>query len=50
MVGEGDKVATRVTIRSEEAETWTGIGITRIDGAQIVEQWADTDAVASSAE
>ena len=46
MLGEGSKVATRVTIRSDKAgKAWTGIGIVRIANGRIVEQWADTDRV-----
>ncbi|MGH6824326.1 ester cyclase [Methyloceanibacter sp.] len=46
MLGEGDKVATRVTIKSGASghpQSWTGIGIARIADGQIVEQWADTN-------
>jgi predicted SnoaL-like aldol condensation-catalyzing enzyme len=52
MVGEGDKVATRVTIRSGasgEAESWAGIGIIRIADGLIAEQWADTNELARRA-
>lgn len=57
MLAEGDRVATRVTIRGTQAgpfqgvaatgrpTTWTGIGIIRVRGGKIVEQWADTDTV-----
>jgi steroid delta-isomerase-like uncharacterized protein len=59
MFGEGDRVATRVTIRGTqtvdlpgqpakgEVFTWAGIGITRYRDGQIVEQWANTDALVS---
>jgi predicted SnoaL-like aldol condensation-catalyzing enzyme len=52
MLGEGDRVATRVTIRdgaSGQPESWTGIGIARMTDGQIVEQWADTNPFGSSA-
>jgi predicted SnoaL-like aldol condensation-catalyzing enzyme len=47
MLGEGDRVATRVTISggggSGQSRSWTGIGIVRIADGEIVEQWADTN-------
>jgi predicted SnoaL-like aldol condensation-catalyzing enzyme len=48
MVGEGDKVATRVTIKSG-GKAWTGIGIVRIAGGRIAEQWADTERAGKAA-
>lgn len=53
MIGEGDDVATRVAIRGTyagQAVEWTGIGIVRIVGGRIVEQWANTDLVGSAAQ
>lgn len=55
LVGEGEKVATRVTVRGTRAgaaappTTWTGIGIVRVVDGKIVEQWADTEAMGASA-
>jgi predicted SnoaL-like aldol condensation-catalyzing enzyme len=46
MFGEGDQVATRVTIRGVDG-VWTGIGIVRVQDGTIVEQWADTTRIAS---
>lgn len=60
MLAEGDRVATRVTIRGTQAgpyqgvaatgrpTTWTGIGIIRVRDGKIVEQWADTDTVGAA--
>jgi predicted SnoaL-like aldol condensation-catalyzing enzyme len=51
MIGEGDKVATRVTIHATQAGqtvAWTGIGIVRLAGGQIAEQWANTDPVGAA--
>lgn len=45
MFGEGDQVATRVTIRGVGA-IWTGIGIIRVENGRIAEQWADTTRIA----
>jgi predicted SnoaL-like aldol condensation-catalyzing enzyme len=42
MVAEGDRVATRVTIR-HAGGTYSGIGIVRISDGRIAEQWADTN-------
>jgi predicted SnoaL-like aldol condensation-catalyzing enzyme len=42
MLGEDDKVATRVTVRIGDA-LWTGIGIIKVADGRIVEQWADTE-------
>lgn len=60
MVAEGDRVATRVTVRGTQQSdfrgvkatgrpvTWTGIGIIRVANGRIAEQWADTDAVGAA--
>jgi len=60
MLGEGDKVATRVSVRGTQAapfrgaaptgepRAWTGIGIVRVADGRIVEQWADTSPVTRS--
>lgn len=52
MLGEGDRVATRVTITGlgEEGQPRdaSGIGIVRIANGRIAEQWADTNPVASA--
>jgi predicted SnoaL-like aldol condensation-catalyzing enzyme len=48
MVSEGDKVATRVTIKSGD-KAWSGIGIVRISGGRIAEQWADTERAGKAA-
>jgi predicted ester cyclase len=52
MLAEGDRVATRVTITGAGTEgspmTVNGIGIVRLAGGRIVEQWADTNPVASA--
>ncbi|MGE0539306.1 MAG: ester cyclase [Dehalococcoidia bacterium] len=45
MFGEGDEVATRITIRGVDG-IWTGIGIIRVQDGKIVEQWADTTRIA----
>lgn len=42
VLAEGDKVATRVTIRHADG-TYAGIGIIRVEDGRIVEQWADTN-------
>jgi len=53
MLGEGDRVATRVTITgagtAEPPLRVNGIGIVRIVDGRIVEQWADTNPVTSAA-
>lgn len=42
LLAEGDKVATRVTIRHADG-TYAGIGIIRVEDGRIVEQWTDTN-------
>ena len=46
--GEGDRVATRVSIHEGEATGWTGIGITRFQDGRITEQWANSDALSDA--
>lgn len=51
VLGEGEEVATRVAVRGSHAGRaveWTGIGIVRIAGGRIAEQWANTDLVESA--
>lgn len=46
MLGEGEKVATRVEARGTSGGrpvAWSGIGIVRVVDGRIAEQWADTD-------
>lgn len=48
MVGEGEKVATRVRVRGTrdgKPVAWSGIGIVRVEGGRIAEQWADSQAL-----
>jgi predicted ester cyclase len=59
MIAEDDKVATRVTIQATQrgasadsgagqTAAWSGIGIIRVEGGRIVEQWADTDSIGTA--
>jgi predicted ester cyclase len=52
MIAEGDEVVTRVTIDASSAagqrQTWSGIGIIRLQDGRIVEQWADTDSIGAA--
>jgi predicted ester cyclase len=59
MIAEDDTVATRVTIQATQrgasadsgagqTAAWSGIGIIRVEGGRIVEQWADTDSIGTA--
>lgn len=48
MIAEGEKVATRVSAAGTgggQPVAWTGIGIIRVAGGKIAEQWADSEAI-----
>ena len=46
--GEGDRVATRVSVHEGSATAWTGIGIARFQNGRIAEQWANSDALSDA--